>query len=361
MSEGIGEARQVICTRKGGEQGDFYDDVERILHANAYARYADKTQVVYLLHHDHIAYRGLHVQLVSALARSIGKQIDLNLDLIEAISLGHDMGHPPFGHDGEGYLHEISQEFGLGGFSHARQSCRIAEEIEPLNLTLATLDGFLCHDGGMKVRAASIHPQKTWQQHEEELDERTREPEIDLIPATHEAALVKIADTASYLERDLSDAITLGLITPEEVPGGLFQKGERTLSKAVAANIVETYRATQTIALSLPIFQMLTHIRRFSCEQIYVNPQLKRETKKISTAYHLLCEYLLKDGMRHGERSLLWCHFLHNKTSTYIEKYTTAQHVVDYVAGMTDGYFLRLFQEIFVPRTIAVPNVLPFS
>ena len=361
MSECIGTQQTILLSRRGGEGGDFYEDVERILYSNAYVRYGDKTQVVYLLPHDHITYRGLHVQLVSALARSIGKQIGLSLDLIEAISLGHDLGHPPFGHDGEGYLHEISTEFGIGGFSHARQSCRVAEEIEPLHLTLATLDGFLCHDGGMKTRMALIQPQKTWEQHDEELETRRREPEIDLLPATFEAAVVKIADTASYLERDLTDAITLGLITPEEIPGCLFQKGEQSLTKAVAANVVETYRATHTVGLSLPLFQVLTQIRRFSCEHIYVNPQLKQETKKISSAYRLLCEHLVKDATALEKGSLLWRHFLHNKQTSYIEKYTTPQHVVDYVAGMTDGYFLRLFQEIFVPRTITVPNVLPFS
>src|ERR1700689_4493250 len=99
-------------------------DVDRILHSKAYSRYVDKTQVVYLVDNDHITHRSLHVQLVSSFARGIAEILRLNLDLVEAISLGHDVGHPPFGHEGEGYLSALSEEFGNGSFAHPSQSCR---------------------------------------------------------------------------------------------------------------------------------------------------------------------------------------------------------------------------------------------
>ncbi len=140
-------------------------DVDRILHSKAYARYVDKTQMAYLIDNDHIAHRGLHVQLVSSFARGIAGILRLNLDLVEAISLGHDVGHPPFGHEGEGYLSTLSIEHGNGPFCHSLQSCRLFSEIEPLNLGWAVYDGFLCHDGGMGGAVLIPHFEKSWDGH----------------------------------------------------------------------------------------------------------------------------------------------------------------------------------------------------
>ena len=338
----------------------FRIDVERILHSKAYVRYADKTQVVYLFPHDHISNRGLHVQLVSMLARSIGRKLGLSLDLIEAISLGHDIGHAPFGHEGEEYLSVLSQEAGLGAFSHSRQSCRVASEIENLNLTLATLDGFLCHDGGMNSRFIQVADGKTWSKHEQELELRRDQPECDILPGTQEAALVKLADTVSYLERDMEDACTIGIIQRQEIPKTIFsEKG--SLSQTVAQDMVSIYKETQKIGISQPVFDALNAIRLFNFDRIYFHDRLKTESKKIQNAYQLLFSHFLKDFNESGRKSALWKHFLHNKDQAYVEKYPPAQHVVDYIAGMTDGYFLRIFQSIFMPSTIEVPDVLPFS
>ncbi len=130
---------------------DFSIDVDRILHAHAYARYIDKTQVFYLIKNDHITHRVLHVQLVSKIARTIGRYLRLNEDLIEAISLGHDIGHAPFGHDGERYLSELCENYDIGSFQHNVQSVQFLDKVERKgmgwNLCLQTLDGILCHDG----------------------------------------------------------------------------------------------------------------------------------------------------------------------------------------------------------------------
>lgn len=342
-----------------GREDPFHVDVERILRSKAYVRYADKTQVVYLFPHDHISTRALHVQLVSVLARSIGRKLGLSLDLIEAISLGHDMGHAPFGHEGEEYLSALSLEAGIGAFSHSRQSCRVASEIENLNLTFATLDGFLCHDGAMKSRLIHVADEKTWTTHEQELELRRSSPESDIFPGTKEAALVKLADTVSYLERDMEDACTIGLIKRAEIPKTVLSD-KRNLSEAVAEDIVAVHNETQKIGISQPVFDALTTIRSFNFDRIYFHDRLKTESKKIQNAYQLLFSFFLKDFHELGKKSALWRHFLHNKDQAYLEKYPPAQHVVDYIAGMTDGYFLRLFQSIFVPRTIEVPDVLPF-
>ncbi len=342
-------------------EDSFYQDVEMILYSKAYARYADKTQVVYLFPHDHISSRGLHVQLVSSLARGIGRKLGLNVDLIEAISLGHDLGHAPFGHEGEGYLDALSRASGLGAFSHSRQSCRVATDIEPMNLTFATLDGFLCHDGGMNQRIIETAPGKTWEQHNAELEMRRKDPEMDLYPATVEGALVKIADTASYLERDLNDAITLGIVTRDEVPTTVFPATERALTHMVEQDIIDIYQQSGAIGLSEVVFQGLKEIRSFNFDHIYMHERLKTESRKIHTIYDMLFNHLFNEWKDKGRESVLWGHFLHTKAPSYVDGNPTEQLVIDYIAGMTDGYFLRLFEELYLPRTIIVPDVLPFS
>ena len=352
-------------SRRTPEENDFFlpyqTDVQKILYSKAYARYADKTQVVYLFPHDHISSRGLHVQLVSFFARFVGEKLQADLDLIEAISLGHDMGHAPFGHEGEMYLSELSRENGCGVFSHARQSCRIAKEIENLNLTFAVLDGFLTHDGGMKEADIAINPDKNWKTHEEELAMRLVDPEVDLKPCSLEAALVKICDTACYLQRDLQDALTLGIVASDEVPDTLFGRNAGKITRIVGEDIVESYAKKKRLCLSRRVFENLQQIRTFNFAHIYVHESLKTESRKIHTVYRLLFSILLDEWKQKARDSLLWKHYLHNKLVEYIESNRPEQLVIDYIAGMTDGYFLRLFQSLYVPKTINVPDVLPFS
>jgi dGTPase len=287
--------------------------------------------------------------------------LELNVSLIEAIGLGHDIGHAPFGHEGEEYLHALSMAAGLGAFSHSRQSCRVVSEIEPMNLTFATLDGFLCHDGGMGSRIIETLPEKTWRQHDLELEIRKDDPQRDLFPSTKEGALVKIVDTVSYLERDLNDAITLGIVKRKDVPAMIFPATERSLTEAVENDIVAVYQQTGEIGLSEEIFNALKQIRYFNFDHIYMHERLKTESRKIHNIYEMLFKYLLKEWSQKGEGSVLWEHFLHNKAASYVRKHSTEQLVVDYIAGMTDGYFLRLFEELYLPRMLTVPNVLPFS
>src|SRR4030042_4140702 len=143
-----------------GHRQHFSLDTDRILHSLAYSRYIDKTQVFYLVKNDHITHRVLHVQLVSKISRTIGRLLRLNEDLIEAIALGHDIGHAPFGHDGEKFLSRLSMRYGLGRFFHNIQGVRFLEKIERKgrgwHLSLQVLDGILCHDG--ELHSQALHP-----------------------------------------------------------------------------------------------------------------------------------------------------------------------------------------------------------
>ncbi len=327
-------------------------DVDRIIHSKAYARYIDKTQVVYLIENDHVTHRGLHVQLVSNFARGIAEILHLNLDLVEAISLGHDVGHPPFGHEGEGYLSDLTRQYGLGAFAHPIQSCRLFTDIEPLNLGLAVYDGFLCHDGGFC--GTQIFPKfgKTWEDHFEEKKNKSSNPDINVMPATLEGCLVKLCDTVSYLGRDIEDAINLGILKRDELPTTLLGNSNRELLTAVAKDVLLHSYEKDCIALSDEVYEALLSIRKFNFERIYHHPKLKIESKKIERSYRYLFETLLEDYEKNGESSYLWMEYITNKSEKYKTSTGTIQKVVDYISGMTDSFFVRTLERIIVPRQI---------
>lgn len=338
----------------------FRRDAQTIVSSKSFARIQDKPQVVYLLPHDHITNRSLHVQAVSLYARTIGEHLGLDSSLIEAIALGHDLGHPPFGHEGEKYLSLLSLEYGIGPFSHALQSCRLAEILEPMNLTLAVLDGFLCHDGGLQDQVVVLDEKESWEAYEKKRLLREKDEEVNLAPMTQEGLLVKLCDTACYVARDIEDAITLGIIRREDVPDTLLGKEYHTYLDHIANDILDQKRKNGRIEMSLDVFQSLKTLRSFNFDTIYYHSVLKSESKKIESAYQLLFHKILASWKQKGKESILWTHFLHSKNAEYVEKSSSILLVRDFIAGMTDGYFLRLFHELFVPKTIEVPHVLPF-
>ena len=329
-------------------------DVDRILHSKAYCRYVDKTQVVYLIRNDHITHRSLHVQLVSSFSRGIAEILRLNLDLVEAIALGHDVGHPPFGHEGEGYLSELSVEFGCGRYVHPWQSCRLFKLIEPLNLGLNVYDGFLCHDGGMKSSLLQPRFGKTWSDHESDLLQKMEDSDVDINPGTLEGCLVKLCDTISYLGRDLEDAITLGIINRQEVPKTHLGSSNREILAAVAVDIIQSSFGRDYIAISEEVLDALKAIRSFNFERIYMHPKLKIESKKIKRSYRVLMELLLEDYHKNETNSYLWNHFLSNKPESYLNDQTDVRMVIDYIAGMTDHYFVETLEKLFVPKQISL-------
>ena len=200
----------------------FSIDVDRILHAHAYARYIDKTQVFSLIKNDHITHRVLHVQLVSKIARTIGRYLSLNEDLIEAIALGHDIGHAPFGHDGERCLSELCQNHGIGAFHHNVQSVQFLDKVERKglgwNLCLQTLDGILCHDGEVHNQMLQPGAGKSFDTLDREQVLKTKDSRTGLMPMTIEGCVVRMADTIAYIGRDIEDAIRLNLIERSDLP-----------------------------------------------------------------------------------------------------------------------------------------------
>ncbi len=331
----------------------YKEDVERIIHSKAFKRYSDKTQVVYLVDNDHLTHRGHHVQLVSSFARGVAAILGLNVDLVEAISLGHDVGHPPFGHEGEGYLSEICTEQGLGAFSHSSQSCRLFRLIEPLNLGFLVYDGFLCHDGGMKKPVARP-VKKSLKQHYDELKSRKKEPEKDLEPASLEGCLVKMCDSVSYIAKDLEDAIQLGIIKRQDIPKTPLGRHNHEIIKHAAKDLVTASQNMPYIGFSEEIFAALKKLRAFNFERIYHYPGLKLESQKIKSAYRMLYDLIFNEFKTLGKKSQLYKNFLHSKSKEYLELSSDSEKVIDYIAGMTDRYFVNCVEQFIVPQTIIV-------
>ena len=326
-------------------------DVDRILYSKAYARYVDKTQVVYLVNNDHITHRSLHVQFVSNFARGIAEILHFNLDLVEAIALGHDVGHPPFGHEGEGYLSAISIQYDNGPFLHPLQSCRLFKDIEPLNLGLTVYDGFLCHDGGMTGNILTPRFGKTWDDHAKEKKQKLSCIDINIMPATLEGCLVKLCDTLCYLGRDIEDAIQLGILKREEVPKTLLGMTNREILNNLATDIIRHSYGKEYIAISEEAFDALKTLRRFNFKTIYSHPKLKIESNKIKLSYHILFDWLFENLITQKKESYIWKNFVHNKTEKY-QQTAAVQMVIDYIAGMTDNFFIRTLEKIIIPKKI---------
>ena len=327
----------------------FSLDVDRILHSRAYARYIDKTQVFYLIQNDHITHRVLHVQLVSKIARTIGRFLRLNEDLIESIALGHDIGHTPFGHDGERFLSDICHANGIGHFLHNIQSVQFLDRVERSgagwNLCLQTLDGILCHDGEIHNNLLEPSSIKSFELLDNEILAKKDNPVYPLTPMTLEGCVVRMADTISYIGRDIEDAIRLGVIRRADLPKNCVQRlGDTngTIVYSLVTDVIENSFHHPYIAFSGPVSDALKELKRFNLERIYLNPLIKRYAEDINTLFKLLFDRFLNDVKKDNRASIIYSAFLNNKSEVYMTSHQPEEFVRDFIAGMTDRFFLRL-------------------
>lgn len=340
----------------GYRQG-FSVDVDRILHSLAYARYIDKTQVFYLVKNDHITHRVLHVQLVSKIARTVGRFLRLNEDLIEAIALGHDIGHTPFGHDGEDFLSEICRNQGIGSFHHNLQSVQFLERVERKgqgwNLCLQTLDGILCHDGELHDQRLTPLRNKTFDSLDQEVALKKSDPAMLLTPMTLEGCLVRMCDTVSYVGRDIEDAIRLKLIQRSDLPQKCVEVLGQTNGTIVFNLVTDLIRSSYQqayIAFSPDVSAALKQLRKFNLNVIYLNPKIKKHTDRIKKLFERLFEQYLDDLDKQRKSSAIYGQFLENMSEGYIQRHEPAEIVRDFIAGMTDRYFLNQCPESMRPE-----------
>ena len=334
--------------RQGAYRQDFSLDVDRILHSLAYTRYIDKTQVFYLIKNDHITHRVLHVQLVSKIARTIGRFLGLNEDLIEGIALGHDIGHTPFGHDGERFLSRICEAHGIGSFQHNLQSVHFLERVERKgrgwNLCLQTLDGILSHDGEVHDERLRPDRNKDFDKLDREMLAKRNNPGLALRPMSLEGCVVRMADTISYIGRDIEDAIRLGLISRSELPDdavAVLGSTNGTIVYNLVTDVIRNSYRQPYLAFSREVSQALKTLKAFNLERIYMNPSIKRHTLKIEQLFVLLFNRYLKDLQTVNKTSVIFEGYLSDMDQRYVDEHQPAEIVRDFIAGMTDHYFLQ--------------------
>jgi len=342
-----------------GHRQNYAVDSDRILHSSAYTRYIDKTQVFYLVDNDHITHRVLHVQLVSKISRTIGRFLRLNEDLIEAVALGHDIGHCPFGHDGEAYLSKLCQGHGIGPFQHNLQSVRFLEKIERkgrgLNLTLQVLDGILCHDGEIHAQALYRQPEKSFQTLDKEIANKTADPDLPVTPMTVEGCVVRMADTISYIGRDIEDAIRLDLIRRDELPRESVERlGDTngTIVYNLVTDVIQHSFEKPAIAFSEEASEALKKLREFNLNRIYLNQEIKPSAGEINSLFKLLFERYVQDIQQGNEASIIFTEYLADMSDEYKNNTGPAEIARDFIAGMTDEYFLRQCPDELQPQRI---------
>ena len=338
----------------------FFHDTDKIMHSLAYCRYIDKTQVFYLFENDHITHRVLHVQLVSKIARVIGRCLGLNEDLLEAISLGHDLGHVPYGHDGEEILHKLCRDNNIGCFCHNAQSVRSLMKIEQqgkgLNLSLQVLDGILAHNGEIVSEEYKPVYEKTWEQFEEEYENCFREENYSkkIFPMTLEGCVVRISDVIAYLGRDIEDAVTLKVIKNKDIPLEIKQvlggSNDRIINTLTLDLIKNSYNKDY-LAFSKSIFQALKGLMKFNYENIYLNPRVKTESHKIENMFKQLFKKYYQYLEDKFQESPIYQYFLNTMNDDYCEDNGNKRIVIDFIAGMTDDFFNNQYKELFVPKS----------
>ena len=325
-AESAGRAR---AEEKDPIRTDFQRDRDRIIHCKAFRRLKHKTQVFIDPEEDHYRTRLTHTLEVSQIGRTIARALLLNEDLVEAISLGHDLGHTPFGHAGERALGEILPEYVPGAsFRHNEQSLRVVDFLERdgrgLNLTKEVRDGILRHSKGSGDIA---------------FDEDTQH-------ITMESRVVRIADRIAYINHDIDDAIRAGMLSDVDLPRDCVELLGRTQSKRIAAmviDLVESSRDGPDLRMSPEILGAMNKLKDFLFERVYGPKAFGPRVEELRKAEHLVKE-LFRFYMEHGDLLPEW------RRSELSEVEGRARVTCDFIAGMTDRYAQHQYAEHYMPE-----------
>lgn len=345
----------------------FVRDIDKILNCPYYNRYADKTQVFSLYKNDDITHRSLHVQLVSRIARTLGKALGLNLDLIEAIALGHDIGHTPFGHTGERFLDRLYAEHTGKRFAHNIHSVRVLDEIFPLNVSLQTLDGIAAHNGELELH--EYRPKQT-------LDFATFDADVkkcymdighvkNLVPATLEGCVMRISDIIAYLGKDRHDAEVSKLLSSDHFEDYGIGKINAEIVNNLMVNVIEHSYGKPYIKMDEKHFAALKAAKKDNYALIYGHDRVKSADDALQVMMAELYQKLLADLVSGNENSPVFRHHIRYlnkpyyaaKRKTPYEETEKNQIVVDYIASMTDDYFVDLHAHLFPSSTHKIEYV----
>lgn len=342
---------------------EFARDDTRILHSPPFRRLKHKTQVFLAPNNDHICTRMEHVLHVSSIASIIGRCLNLNIDLTNAIAKGHDLGHPPFGHVGERILDEVlRKEKSAQGFMHEIHGLRVVDKLTHygagLNLTYEVRDGIVTHCGE-KFEQSVMPDRKRDLTKLEEITDRA------CYPATLEGCLVRMVDRIAYLGRDLEDGIKAGVVKKKDVPKDIASRLGTNNGEIVGRfvnDIIAHSIDTDGVHLSDEVFELMCKLREFNYERIYLHPEVESKARKGMHVLEGLFFEILKI-LRRSERgrnttyvsgvvkdaASLSVLFDFVKNSNYSDKTPDWRIATDYVAGMTDAFAQRSFLQLFMP------------
>jgi dGTPase len=294
----------------------YQRDRDRIIHCKAFRRLKHKTQVFLAPEGDHYRTRLTHVLEVTQIARTIAKSLRLNEVLTEAIGLGHDLGHSAFGHAGEAALNKLVR----GGFDHYRQSVRVVETLENLNLTVEVRDGILKHSKGEKGELLRTRPKSR--------------------ALTLEGDIVRISDIIAYVNHDIDDGIRAGIIREDDIPADIRSTLGKTKSARIDRMVRDVIDATlacdyEAISMTPEALEALEALRKYMFENMYLIPEVRGEFEKAQKILTALFEYVVAHPQK----------FLDTNGEEPVERLA-----LDFIAGMTDRYALNLYAKLFLPR-----------
>ncbi|MBR3259124.1 MAG: HD domain-containing protein [Eggerthellaceae bacterium] len=354
-----------ICRREANPHDEatlmrpaFVRDIDKIVNLPAYNRYAGKTQVFSFTENDNICRRGLHVQLVSRIARGIGAALGLNCDLIEAIALGHDIGHTPFGHAGERYLSKVYHDHTGRYFNHNVNSVRVLDVLYRRNISLQVLDGALCHNGEFEQQVLQVGTTQDFTT----LDALVEACDADesniahLRPSTLEGCVVRVADMIAYVGKDRDDALDVGVLQSLDCfETKVLGRDNATIINNLSCDIVNNSFGKDHIEMSEGIFADLKVAKRQNYDLIYLKEGMVDETKNlVEDMFAQMYERLLEDIEAGREDSpVITQHvsqLLKRSRTWTAEAYLAQDHnriVCDYISSMTDDYFVALYRLLF--------------
>ena len=334
----------------------FAKDIDRIMYSPYYNRYTDKTQVFSLMKNDDITRRSLHVQLVSRIARTIGRALNLNLDLIEAIALGHDIGHTPFAHCGEVYLNKLYNEHTGRYFNHNIHSVRVLDKVFPLNLTLQTLSGIAGHNGEIELAEYRPVPMGSFEEFEQELEKCYTIPGYanKIQPCTLEGNVVRISDIIAYLGKDRQDATSVQMLEDSAFPSSIIGTVNSEIINNLVVNIIENSYGKPYIMLDATHFRAVQSYKKENYALIYANEPGRAILKRVvEPMMQEIYEQLLDDLLHDKQDSPIFKHHIdyvnqsrYPRTTPY-GKTEPNQIIVDYIASMTDDYLIDLHRYLF--------------
>jgi len=353
-----GDAWRLKPKEKDHLRSAFAVDRDRILHSGAYRRYQGKTQVFSFtnMFDEETSNRSLHTTYVSQISRTIAKLLRMNIDLTEAIALGHDLGHSPFGHDGEVTLSKICEKHGIEQFHHNIQSLHIVDSIskggEGMNLTFQVRDGIISHDG--EVHNTVLRPNKTKTETDilDYISKKNKGIKASWMPATMEGCIVRITDTIAYIGQDIEDAIRLNILKRNELPEDCVKYLGNTNSSIIDAlvkSVVSNSYDNQFICFDDETSEYLLKLKKFNYQRIYTNPQVKKARKIVETSMEILFEKYMEDIQQENRESKIFTQFLDRKNETYMSNFSNPEKVRDFIATMTDRYYNEEIKTYLLP------------